>query len=360
MSKDYYEVLGVSKGASKDEIKKAYRKKAHKYHPDKDGGDEEKFKEVNEAYQVLGDEKKRQQYDQFGQTFGGTGGPGAGGFNPFGGQGGFGQGQQGFEFDLGDVFDQFFGGGATGGRTRRRGGRDIEMHTEITLKEAYSGKKEKLTYNTYVVCDKCEGKKHEPGSKMVTCPTCRGAGRIKQEQRTFFGMLNNVVICPECKGEREVPDKKCSKCLGEGRVQDTKEVEVDIPAGIADGNVVKVDGAGEAGENGRAGDLYLRVSVKPHKEFKRRGQDLYSSKDIKLSQAVLGDKVKVNTIDGEVELKIPKGTQSGELIRMKGKGMPGLRGRSRGDQYVEVNVEIPQKPSKDVEKLFKKLREKGE
>ncbi|MDX1608158.1 MAG: molecular chaperone DnaJ [Candidatus Spechtbacterales bacterium] len=363
MAKDYYDVLGVPKGASKEEIKKAYRKKAHKYHPDKDGGDEEKFKEVNEAYQVLGDEKKRQQYDQFGSAFGGAGGPGAGGFNPFGAQGGFSQSQQGFEFDIGDIFEQFFGGsaGGFGGRSRSsRGGRNIEMQTEITLEEAFHGKKEELSYETYVLCDRCEGKRHEPESKMVTCPTCRGVGRIQQKQRTILGTINNVAACPECKGNKEIPDKKCKKCYGEGRVQDTKKVTVEIPAGIGDGNTIHVEGAGEVGENGIAGELYLRVNIKPHDVFKRRGQDLYNSVDIKLSQAVLGDKIKVKTIDGKVELKIPKGTQSGELIRMKGKGMPKLRGRGSGDQYVEVNVEIPKKPSKDIEELFKKLRKKGE
>lgn len=353
MSKNYYDILGIQKGASKDEIKKAYRKLAHQHHPDKGGGDEEKFKEINEAYQVLSDDAKRQQYDQFGSAFGG----GQQG-NPFGG-GGFGFGQQGVDFDIGDIFEQFFGGGGQQGRRAEARGRDIETALEITLKEAYTGVQREVSYQTHVVCDKCGGKKHEPGSKMITCPTCRGVGKIKQEQRTFLGIINNVHTCSECRGAKEIPDKKCTKCYGEGRVQDAVNIKVDIPAGIDDGNAVKVAGAGEAGTNGTSGDLYAYIKIKPHKSFKRRGADLYSSINIAFSQAALGDKIKVETIDGKVDLKIPAGTQNGELIRLRGKGMPKMRSRGTGDQYVEVNVEVPKRPSKKAQELLNKLKKEG-
>ena len=357
MSKDYYNTLGVSKGASKEEIKKAYRKLAHQYHPDKGGGDEDKFKEINEAYQVLSDDSKRQQYDQFGQSFNGGSGPfGAGGFDPFGGA------QGGVDFDLGDIFEQFFGGGASSGARRGRRetrGRDIEVNLEITLEEAYSGVQKDVSYQTHVVCERCGGKKHEPGSKMITCPTCRGVGKIKQQQRTFLGVFENVQVCPECRGGGSIPDKKCTKCYGEGRVQDSVNVTVDIPAGISDGSALTVEGAGEAGTGGSSGALYAHITVKPHSVFKRRESDLYSSVNVNVSQAVLGDAVKVETIDGKVDLKVPAGTQSGELIRMRGKGMPKLRSRGRGDHFVEVNVEIPKKVTKKTESLFKKLREEG-
>ncbi|MEX0877426.1 MAG: molecular chaperone DnaJ [Candidatus Spechtbacterales bacterium] len=354
--KNYYDILGVSKGASKEEIKKAYRKLAHQHHPDKGGGDEDKFKEINEAYQVLSDDSKRQQYDQFGQSFGG----GAQG-NPFGGQGNPFRGQ-GVEFDLGDIFEQFFGGGASPGDRRGRRetrGRDIEVSLEITLEEAYLGTQKDVSYQTHVVCERCGGKKHEPGSKMITCPTCRGVGKIKQQQRTFLGVFENVQTCPECNGGGSIPDKKCTKCYGEGRIQDSVNVTVDIPAGISDGSAVKIEGAGEAGTNGSSGALYAHIRVKPHSVFKRRESDLYSSVNVNVSQAVLGDTIKVDTIDGKVDLKVPMGTQSGELIRMRSKGMPKLRSRGRGDHFVEVNVDIPKKVTKKTESLFKKLREEG-
>lgn len=347
--KDYYKVLGVDKNASQDEIKKAYRKLAHKHHPDR-GGEEDEFKKINEAYQVLSDPKKRQKYDRFGSSF--EGGR-QGGFNP----NGFG-GAEGFNVDFDDIFEQFFGGGRPGGRSKNKG-RDIEIGIDITLEDAFSGMEKELTYDTYITCERCDGKRHEPDSGMTTCTTCSGVGKIKQKQNTFFGMLSNVKVCPDCKGAGEVPEKKCKKCYGEGRVRDQKTTKIKIPAGIHNNDVIKVAGAGEAGISGSAGSLYVRVRVIPHKKFKRKGNDLYSSKEVNFTQAALGDTVKVDTIDGKVSLKIPKGLKSGELVRMKGKGMPNRRGSGRGDHYVEVNVKIPKKVSRKAKKLLEKLRKEG-
>lgn len=272
MTRDYYEVLEVPKNASKDEIKKAFRKLAHKYHPDR-GGDEEKFKELNAAYQVLSDDNKRRQYDQFGNVFEGAGPQGSGGFNPFGNSqsGSFGQG--GVNFDLGDIFEQFFGGsGATSGK--QRGGRDIQVSMEILLSDSYLGAEKHISFNTHVVCDRCGGKRHEPDSKTITCDKCRGVGRIKETHNTFLGAISNVHVCGECLGMGSVPEKKCTKCYGEGRVEDKRDIKVKIPAGVTSGDTIRIVGAGEAGFNGKTGDLYVNIRIKKPGRVSKKAQEL--------------------------------------------------------------------------------------
>ncbi|MEX2145232.1 MAG: DnaJ domain-containing protein [Candidatus Spechtbacterales bacterium] len=264
MTKDYYETLEVPRGASKEEIKKAYRRLAHKYHPDR-GGDEEKFKEINAAYQVLSDDNKRGQYDQFGNVFEGAGAHGAGGFNPFG--------QGGVEFDLGDIFEQFFGGSADGHEKQQKG-RDIQMSMEISLTDAYLGAEKDISFDTHIACDKCNGKRHEPGSKTITCDKCRGVGRIKETRNTFLGAISNVRICNECSGIGSIPEKKCTKCYGEGRVQGKRNIKVNIPAGISNGDTIRISGAGEAGFGGKTGDLYIGVNIKKPARISKEAEEL--------------------------------------------------------------------------------------
>lgn len=271
MSDDFYTILGVSREASQEEIKKAYRKQAHKYHPDR-GGDEEQFKKVNEAYQVLGDEDKRRQYDQFGSAGGAQGNPfgGAQG-NPFG----FGGQAGGFEFDMGDIFEQFFGGGGqSADRSRARRGRDIEAAIEVSLTDIYLGAEKELSFETHIACDRCEGKQHEPGSTMKTCSTCGGVGKVKQERRTILGMVSNVQACGECYGAGETPERKCTECYGEGRKRDKRNVTVKIPAGIGLNERVRVSDAGEAGIGGATGDLYVRPVLKQKKRVNKKAKKL--------------------------------------------------------------------------------------
>ena len=369
MAKDYYEILGVSKSSSDEEIKKAYRKLAHKHHPDKAGGDEAKFKEINEAYQVLSDKTKRAQYDQFGQTFG------QGGFSGAGGQGGgfdfsgfdFGNfsqgGNGGFEFqfggeDLGDIFSSVFGGGRRSGRTRR--GRDIQVDVEIDFFEMALGTKRKVTLRRSVECDRCAGTGGETGAQKKTCPTCQGSGRVQKTNRSFFGSFSQVTVCPECQGEGKVFEKKCSKCGGDGRVKDESEITIEIPAGISDGQTISLEGEGEAGERGaRAGDLYVLVHVKPHPKFSRKGNDILSTEEISFSLAALGGETEIETLYGKLILKIPAGTQPGETFRVKEKGVPDVHGRGRGNHLVKITVRVPQKLSREQKRLIEEL-EKSE
>ena len=360
---EYYDILGVPKGASDDEIKKAYRKLAHKYHPDKPGGDEKKFKEINEAYQVLSDKSKRQQYDQFGRTFDGTGGAGAGqGQGGFGGFdfSGFQQGfnGQGFDFGegFGDIFSDIFGGGA--GRDSRKAGRDIQVDTEITFEEMVRGVKKEFNLYKTSVCDKCNGSGGEPGSKEENCKTCDGSGKVQKTVRSVFGSFSQVSTCQSCHGKGKTFSKKCGKCGGDGRTKKEETITLDIPAGISNGQTISVQGKGEAGEIGaRSGDLYVTVRVSPHRQFKRDGRNIISEKKISISQAILGDKIKVETIEGDVSMKIPQGTQSGELFRIRGKGATDLGSYSRGDHIVKIIVEIPKKISREQKKIIEQLRE---
>lgn len=354
---DYYKILGVPKGASKDEIKKAYRKLAHKYHPDKneDMGNADKFKEINEAYQILSNDTKRKQYDTFGSAdFGGAGSArGAWDFS------GFADGFNGVEFDFGDVFEQFFSGGAKREAKQRNRGRDIEMRVDITLEEAFRGIERKINLTTEVICRVCAGKRHEADSKLETCDICRGVGRVKENHNSFFGMFNNIAICNECFGTGKIPRRSCKKCYGEGRINSKKEVQVKIPAGINSHDTIKVEKQGEAGIGGATGDLYVKVLVKEHNKFIRRGADLYGEELISFIQATLGGEISVKTIDGTVNLKIPKGTQGGDLIRLRSKGMPRLRTQGRGDYYVKVKIDIPKRLTNKAKELLEKLKKEG-
>ncbi len=364
MANNYYEILGVSKGASDDEIKRAYRKLAHKYHPDKQGGDEKKFKEINEAYQTLSDKAKRQQYDQFGRTFeqgGFQGGQGFGGFD-FGGFQGFGQNQQGFDFqDFGfeDIFSNIFGGGFGGrARTRKKTGSNIQIDMEISFEEMVKGTSRTINLYKNIVCDVCHGSGAEPGSKKEKCPTCHGTGQIRKTVQSFLGNFSQVSTCPTCKGTGEIYSQKCHKCGGAGRIKAEQSIEVNVPAGIQNGQTLSLEGQGEAGEQGGTnGDLFIDIHVKPHSKFKREGNNIISDEYITFPQAVLGDKITVDTIDGPLKMKVPAGTQSGEVFKIKGEGVPFLQKRGRGDQLVRIKVKIPKNPSREEKNLIEKLRE---
>ncbi len=372
MSKDYYNTLGVSKDASDDDIKKAYRKLAHKYHPDKTGGDEARFKEVNEAYQVLSDKEKRSQYDQYGQTF--EQAQSQGGFGGFEGFRDFSSFAEGFDFNFGsnarggrtefsgfeDIFGDIFqqaGFGRSSRRTRVNRGEDIQVDVEVTFFEmAHSAEKEIELYKR-VKCSRCGGEGVEPGSKKVTCSTCQGEGQVKTTRRTILGAFQQVSICPECHGEGKVPEKKCKKCGGDGRVREYEKVKIKIPAGIRDGQTIRLEGLGESGERGgAAGDLYANVHIVPDERFERRDDDIHSKAKISFSQAALGDKIEVETIDGGVKLKIPAGTQSGETFRLKGHGVKHLSRFGHGDQYVKIQVVTPKNLSKEEKEFFEKLK----
>jgi len=348
MAKDYYKILGVDKGVSKDELKKAYRKLAHQYHPDKAGGDEAKFKEINEAYRVLSDDTKRQQYDQFGQTFEGAG-PGFGGFSGFQG---FGGGGQGFEFDLGDIFGEVFGGGRA--RTRARQGRDMQIDLDIPFRDAVFGAEKTIKISRDQVCDKCKGNGAEPGSKIDTCKTCGGSG---QEYRNVGFGIRMPSVCTACRGKGQIIEKKCAQCHGQGVIKKQTELKVKIPAGIDNGQTIRLSGEGEAIQGGVAGDLYVNVVVLPEIGFQRDGYNIINTKLISYATAALGGKVGVETIDGPVALKIPSGTPSGKVFVLKGKGVPHLNGHGRGNHLVEIKVKVPTKLSRKQKKLLEQLEE---
>jgi molecular chaperone DnaJ len=376
MSKDYYNILGIGKDATDDEIKKAYRKLAHQHHPDKPGGDEARFKEVNEAYQVLSDKEKREQYDQYGQTFEqaqsqGGGFSGFEGFRDFssfaegfdfnfgsGARGGQRNGSSGFEDIFGDIFSQAgFGSGARGGRSRRYRGEDIQVDVEIKFSEMAEGIEREIELYKRVKCEKCQGEGVEPGSKKVECPTCRGEGQIKTNRRTILGTFQQVNVCPDCQGEGKIPEKKCKKCGGDGRTREYEKIRVKIPAGIKDGQTVRLENMGEAGEKGgEAGDLYVNVHVLPDERFSRDGDDIRSEVRISFSQAALGDKISVDTIGGEVKLKIPAGTQSGETFRLKGHGVKHLGRYGYGDHYIKIQLETPTNLTREQREILEKLQ----
>src|SRR3989344_4157729 len=357
-NKDYYQVLGVQKNATKEEVKKAFKKLAMQYHPDRAPDDkkqeyEEKFKEINEAASILADDKKRQQYDQFGSAaFSGASGAGS---------------QQGFDFsdvmsqfrsgmfgDFDDVFDHLFGGGS-GGRGRARRGADLLYETEITLEEAYSGASKAISLNKLERCQECQGK---GAHKFESCHHCKGSGYMKRTQRTPFGLFQQTGPCPYCHGKGELPQDSCDNCGGEGVVRRKKELEVSIPAGIEDEMRLRIPGEGEIGENnGPAGDLYLQIRIGSHRLFQRKGKDLHLTVPISFSQAVLGDEIEVPTIDGKAKLTVPAGTQSETILRMRGKGMPELHGSEKGDQMVSIHVLIPTKLNKKQKELISELHE---
>lgn len=360
-SKDYYEILGVSKGASEDDIKKAFRKLAQKYHPDKKGGDEAKFKEASEAYAVLSDKKKRAQYDQFGQYQAGAGAQGGfngGGFdfshfaNQFGGQSGF--NGQAFEFDLGDIFGDVFGGG---GRGHSRG-RDISIDIELTFKESIFGTERRVLISKIGVCDVCEGTGAKKGSKMKTCATCNGKGSLREARNTFFGTFTAERVCPACHGRGQVPEEVCAKCRGEGVGKRQEEIHISVPAGVSDGEMIRMPGRGEAAVGGVAGDLYIKLHVKRDAAFVREGNNLTMTHSIKLSDALLGATHKIHTLDGEESVTVPAGVGHGEVIRVRGRGVPHGKG-VRGDLLVRVSIEIPKKLSKHTRDIIEQLRKEG-
>lgn len=349
MSKDYYNILGVERNASTDEIKKAFRKKAHQYHPDKAGGDEAKFKEANEAYQILGDEKKRQTYDQFGSAAFEQGG--FGGREGQGGWGGFG-GAQGINMDdLGDIFGDMFGFGGTRTQSKRqRRGPDIQVDIDLTFEEAVFGTERDIALNRTLRCERCAGLGAEPGTKMNECSTCGGSGVIDRVQRTMLGNVRTRAACEACGGDGKVPEQKCTECNGIGVQKKQKTLSVSIPAGVDDGNVIRLRGEGEAGPaGGPEGDLYIRVHVAPSKEFERVGSTILYTKEIGFTQAALGDTVDVPTVHGDVSLKIPAGTQAGTEFKLKGKGVAG------GDQIVTVHVKTPNKLNRKQKKALEEL-----
>lgn len=367
MAKDYYQILGVDKGATPEQIKKAFREKAHQHHPDKHGGNAEKFKEANEAYQVLGNPEKKKQYDQFGSTFsGGSGqGPFSGGFNWSDVRGG-GFGNQGINFDfgdLGDIFGDFFGQGARsrGERsTRSRRGVDVEASLTVDFTEAVFGSEQIIELNKTAVCSACHGSGAAPGTKIETCPACHGSGQVTITQQTFFGAFRSSDVCSKCSGEGKIAVQPCKNCLGKGAIKAKEKIKVKIPAGIADGETIKLSGQGQAGErNAGSGDLYLTLRVRPSLEFERKGDDLHTSKTITFSQAALGDKVIIKTLEGEVELKIPSGTPSGKQFILKDKGVPHLRARGRGHLIVEIKVAVPTSLSRSQKKLLEELGREG-
>lgn len=343
--RDYYEVLGVSKGASDDEIKKAYRKLAKKYHPDMNPGDKEaeaKFKEVNEAYSILSDSEKRARYDQFGHA-GVDPNYGAGG--PGGGFGGFDMG----DIDLGDIFGSFFGGGFGGfggsASSRRNGpqkGESLRASLTISFEEAAFGCEKEINLNRTEECEVCHGSGAEPGTTAETCPDCRGTGVVRVQQRTGGFAFSSTAPCSRCRGTGKIIHTPCKACGGSGSVKKTKRVTVSIPAGIDDGQAISLRGQGNAGKNGGpAGDLIVAVHVKPHPQFHRDGTTVLYEQPVTFYQAVMGAELEIPTIDGKVKYNLPAGTQTGTTFRLRGKGIPELRGRGRGDQYVTVRVQVP-------------------
>ena len=360
MSKrDYYEVLGVSKDASADEIKKAFRKAAVKHHPDKEGGDETKFKEINEAYEVLKDQQKRQRYDQFGHAGVGGNGGGAGGGNPFEGFGGFGGQNVNFDFGdggLGDIFGQFFGGGGQQ-RPGPKRGRDVETSIVLTFEQAVFGVEEKISLDMDDECEHCHGTTVEPGHSMKTCPTCKGAGQQTRVMNTIFGQIQQAVTCETCKGSGKVPEKVCTVCKGKGTQRRKQTVTLKVPAGIDDGATIRLKERGEAIGGGSRGDLYVHIRVKAHKKFTREGDIILSEEHIDMVDAALGTEIDVETVDGDVRMKVPAGTQSGTDFKLSNHGVPHLRGTSRGAHIVSIIVDTPTKLSKKQKELLETLRD---
>jgi len=368
MTKDYYKILGVEKSANEEDIKKAYRKLAHQHHPDKAGGNEQKFKEINEAYQVLSNKQKRQQYDRFGRTFdGSTGSPHSGPFGqggPFGGFDfrGF---QDGVEFgfdpsnleDLGgvsDIFDAFFEGLGMKRRKTYHRGADMELTKEITLEEAFRGTAEKLNFETLTACKHCGGQGHFSKEGFTKCSACDGRGEVRENRQTFFGQFSQVRPCSKCQGQGQIPNKICHQCSGSGRIKGSQLVEISIAPGIMDGQLIKIAGAGQAGERGAgAGDLYVRIKVKPHHTFQRIHDDLIIKKNLNMLDALLEKKIEVPTLaGGKINVEIPEDFDLRERLRILGEGMPRLGSHSRGDLYVEFQIKTPKKLNPKLKKLL--------
>lgn len=358
MSKrDYYEVLGVSKNASADEIKKAFRKQAVQHHPDKEGGDETKFKEINEAYEVLKDQQKRQRYDQFGHA--GVGGASGGGStgDPFSGFGGFNGQNINFDFGdggLGDIFGQFFGG-SSGGQQRPRRGRDVETTISLTFEEAIFGIDYTIDINMDDECSHCKGKTVEPGYDMKTCGTCKGSGQQVRVVNSIFGQIQQATTCSTCHGSGKVPEKVCTVCHGKGTERREQKIKVKVPAGIDDGTTIRLRERGEAIGDGGRGDLYVHVRVKAHKKFTREGDIILSEEHVDMVQAALGTEIDVETVDGTVRMKVPAGTQSGTDFKLSNHGVPHMQRGTRGPHIVTILVDTPTKLSKQQKELLEKF-----
>ena len=353
---DYYKLLGVDKSASDSEIKKAYRKLAQKHHPDVNKGNKEaekKFKKISEAYEILSDKQKRSAYDQFGKV--GVGG----GEQGFGGFGGFDTSQfEGMNFSgFGDIFDTFFGG--SGRRTRPAGpqkGANLEVEMSLSFEESITGVEKTFKVEKSEKCSHCAGNGAEPGTKIISCQTCQGKGQVNHIQNTPFGRIQTSNLCPDCQGEGKKPEKKCSVCGGSGLIHKSSDIAVKIPAGVDNGAVIRLSGKGEAGrQGGPSGDLYIHINVKTSQEFQRRNDDIYTTQEINLLQAVLGDEIKIKTIYGEILLKIPAGTQSGKVFRIKEKGMTKLHTNRKGDHYVQIIIKIPQRLTTREKELYAEL-----
>jgi molecular chaperone DnaJ len=368
--KDYYKTLGVERTASKEEIKKAFRKLAHENHPDKTKNDpaaSQRFKEASEAYSVLSDDNKRKQYDTFGSAGPGMGG--AGGFDPNGFAGfsgangfdfsGFANGQGGVEFDLGDLFGDFFGGGRRN-QARTQRGQDISVDIQISFEESIFGVERDITVNKTAQCLTCHGTGAEPGTGMETCSRCNGKGSVSETRRSFMGVFTTQRVCDTCHGRGQIPKKPCHTCHGKGVHDRQQEFTVRIPAGIEDGEMVRLSGMGEAVPNGVAGDMYVRTHVKHHPYIRKQGQDLISELKIKLTDAIAGASVPFKALepDGEIEISIPEGTNTGDVLRIRGKGVPNERNK-RGDLLVRIAVDMPKKLSKAAKKAIEELRNEG-
>lgn len=357
--KDYYKILGIAKEATAEEIKKAYRKLAHKYHPDK-GGDEEKFKEISEAYQTLSNKDKKAQYDQFGQTFEGAGPSSGFGFDFSSMRDKF--SEDGVEFDnLGEMFEDIFGFGRGQKKRDVRRGKDIEIDLEVSLKDILNKQEKIITLQKMADCSRCQGSGTEPGTKVKECFSCRGTGEVQQIRRTIFGQITHSIICPECGGEGVKPEKPCNVCKGEGRLKQEEKIKIIIPAGVDANQVLKVADKGEAGRRGgQAGDLYIRIYVKSHPTFKRKGDNLYASIPISFASAVLGDEIEILTLEGDkVKIRIPEGTETGKILRISHRGIPHFSGYGHGDLYLELIIKTPKKLTKEQKELLEKLKKQG-
>ncbi len=361
MAKDYYKILGIDKKASKEEVKKAFHKLAHKYHPDKSGGDETKFKEVNEAYQVLSDDHKRAQYDQFGDAgpnmggFGGGQGQGFGGFD-FSNFSGFGHDGGSFEFDLGDMFGDFFGGGRRSARDRR--GNDLQTSISLDFKEAIFGVEKEIRITKPSTCTTCKGSGAKPGTELETCSQCNGSGTIRNIQRTILGSVATTQVCNKCHGVGKIPKDPCATCKGTGVVNEPRTIKINVPAGIQNGETLRLAGMGEAITGGKSGDLYVRVSVASHKTIVRQGSDLITTLQIKLTDALLGAQYAVETLDGSKLITVPTGTKVGDVVVLKGLGVP-TSASKRGNFIVRLNIKLPEKLSKQAKDIIEKLKGEG-
>ena len=359
--KDYYKILGVSSNSSQAEIKKAYYKLAHKYHPDKGGGDEKRFKEINEAYQVLSDKEKKSQYDRFGQVFdiGGMGFDPRGQFNWAWGNPGM-----NFEFDFGDLqemMEQMFGFGASKGRKDFKKGENIRIDIELSLEDVLKEQKKQIVLYKNIVCSRCSGAGAEPGTKIKECFSCGGTGKVQQIKKTIIGSYTKYIVCPECRGEGHKPEKPCNVCKAEGRIKGEEKIDIFIPAGVDFNQIIKIGSKGHAGrKGGKSGDLYVRILIKPHSVFERKGDDLFVQVPISFSQASLGDEVSILTLDKKkIILKIPAGIESGKIFSIANQGIPHFGSRSRGNLYVELVIKTPKKLTKKQKELLKKLKEEG-